>query len=123
VEALMRSARQAGWKVGVASSSSAAWVEGGLKRMGLMDFVQTVRSKDRVTRTKPHPEPYLLALRDLGAEAALSIAFEDSSPGVASAKAAGLHVVAVPNSLTKLHDLSAADRILESLEEFKLPEL
>jgi HAD superfamily hydrolase (TIGR01509 family) len=121
VERLMRSARQAGWKVGIASASSAAWIEGGLKRMGLLELVQTIRSKDRVTQRKPHPEAYLLALQDLGADAAQSFAFEDSNPGVAAAKAAGLRVIAVPNSLTRLHDLSAADQILDSLELFNLP--
>jgi HAD superfamily hydrolase (TIGR01509 family) len=123
VEDLMRSAREKGWKVGVASSSSSSWVEGGLERLGLLRHVQTVRTRDRVQNLKPHPEPYLAALADLGAEAAGSFAFEDSQIGVASAKAAGLMVVAVPNELTRLHDLSAADMILESLERFSLPEL
>jgi HAD superfamily hydrolase (TIGR01509 family) len=121
VETLMRQARQEGWKVGVASSSSSAWVEGGLKRLGLMALVQTVRTRDRVSNLKPHPEPYLAALADLGAEASKSFAFEDSRTGVTAAKAAGLTVVAVPNALTRLHDLSHADMILDSLERFSLP--
>lgn len=122
VEALMRLARESGWKVGVASSSTSAWVEGGLERLGLARYVQTVRSRDRVQNFKPHPEPYLLALEDLGAEAAKSFAFEDSRTGVSAAKAAGLTVIAVPNALTKLHDLSHADMILDSLEHFSLPQ-
>jgi HAD superfamily hydrolase (TIGR01509 family) len=121
VEALMKLARQEGWKVGVASSSSSTWVEGGLLRLGLTPYVQTVRTRDRVTHLKPHPEPYLSALADLGAEASQSFAFEDSRTGVTSAKAAGLTVVAVPNSLTRLHDLSQADMVLDSLEAFLLP--
>lgn len=122
VKSLMARARAAGWKVGVASSSSSAWVEGGLERLGLMPYVQTVRTRDRVKNLKPHPEPYLSALADLGAEAAQSYAFEDSRPGVTAAKAAGLTVVAVPNALTRLHDLSHADALLKSLEDFSLPE-
>jgi HAD superfamily hydrolase (TIGR01509 family) len=121
VESLMRRARAAGWKVGVASSSSSAWVEGGLERLGLMPYVQAVRTRDRVKNLKPHPEPYLSVLADLGAQAAGSFAFEDSRPGVSAAKAAGLTVVAVPNALTRLHDLSHADMVLESLEAFDLP--
>jgi len=121
VENLMARAREAGWKIGVASSSSSAWVEGGLQRLGLSRFVQTVRTRDRVQNLKPHPEPYLAALADLGADASRSFGFEDSSTGVTAAKAAGLTVVAVPNQLTRLHDLSHADMILESLEQFSLP--
>jgi len=121
VEKLMKLGREQGWKIGVASSSSSAWVEGGLERLGLMRYVQTVRTRDRVKNLKPHPEPYLSALADLGAEARFSFGFEDSSTGVSSAKAAGLTVVAVPNQLTRLHDLSHADMVLKSLEEFSLP--
>ena len=121
VEHLMRLARESGWKVGVASSSSSSWVEGGLERLGLMRYVQAVRTRDRVKNLKPHPEPYLMALADLGAEAKGSFAFEDSHTGVSAAKAAGLTVVAVPNQLTRLHDLSHADMVLDSLELFSLP--
>lgn len=122
VEPLMKLARERGWKVGVASSSSSTWVEGGLSRLGLMQYVQTVRTRDRVQNLKPHPEPYLKALEDLGAKPERSFAFEDSHTGVKAAKAAGMTVVAVPNQLTKYHDLSHADMVLESLEYFSLPE-
>lgn len=120
VKDLMALARTRGWAVGVASSSSSAWVEGGLERFGLMAYVQAVRTRDRVSQLKPHPELYLKVLEDLKALSAGSFAFEDSFSGVAAAKAAGLTVVAVPNQLTRLHDLSAADMILESLEHFHL---
>jgi HAD superfamily hydrolase (TIGR01509 family) len=117
----MRKARERGWSVGVASSSSLVWVEGGLKRFGLRDLVQALRTRDSVSQLNPHPEPYAKALEDLGAEPQKSYAFEDSATGVASARAAGMKVVAVPNALTKLHDLSAAHMILQSLEHFELP--
>jgi HAD superfamily hydrolase (TIGR01509 family) len=120
IEALMAGGRAAGWQVGVASSSSSAWVEGGLKRFGLAKYVQALRTRDTVGRLKPHPEPYLKVLEDLGAKSQGSFAFEDSFTGVTAAKAAGLRVVAVPNQITRLHDLSAADMILESLEHFHL---
>jgi beta-phosphoglucomutase-like phosphatase (HAD superfamily) len=51
----------------------------------------------------------------------MSFAFEDSEPGIAAAKGAGLHVVNVPNALTRHQDLSLADVRLESLENFTLP--
>jgi HAD superfamily hydrolase (TIGR01509 family) len=49
-----------------------------------------------VTRSKPHPEGYLRALELLGAEAAASLAFEDSETGRQAALAAGLLVLEVP---------------------------
>jgi HAD superfamily hydrolase (TIGR01509 family) len=51
---------------------------------------------DDVTRTKPDPEPYLLAAKLLDADPQQCVALEDSPNGVTSATAAGCHVVAVP---------------------------
>jgi HAD superfamily hydrolase (TIGR01509 family) len=118
---LMRQGQARGWALGVASSSSHEWVSGHVKRLGLDAYVQTYRTKSNCTRLKPHPDPYLLACQDLDADPASSFAFEDSAPGVAAARAAGLTVVAVPNRITRHHDLSAAHQRLESLEHFKLP--
>jgi len=52
---------------------------------------------DEVSAPKPHPEPYALAARLLGADPARCIAIEDSPRGVTSAVAAGVHTLAVPH--------------------------
>jgi len=54
-----------------------------------------VLGADDVSRPKPAPDLYLHAVERLDVEAQATVAFEDSAPGVASARAAGLHVVAV----------------------------
>jgi HAD superfamily hydrolase (TIGR01509 family) len=54
---------------------------------------------DDVTRTKPDPEPYLLAAKLLDVDPQQCVALEDSPNGVTSATAAGCHVVAVPSLL------------------------
>jgi HAD superfamily hydrolase (TIGR01509 family) len=59
-------------------------------------FPVTVTGDD-VTRTKPDPEPYLLAAKLLDAGPDNCVALEDSPNGVASATAAGCHVIAVPS--------------------------
>jgi HAD superfamily hydrolase (TIGR01509 family) len=61
-------------------------------------FPVTVTGDD-VARTKPDPEPYLLAAKLLDADPEQCVALEDSPNGVASATAAGCHVVAVPTLL------------------------
>lgn len=48
-----------------------------------------------VVRGKPDPEPYLLACERLGVRPEVCVAFEDSTNGVRSAKAAGCRVVGV----------------------------
>ena len=52
-----------------------------------------------------------------------AIAFEDSLNGIRAAKAAGVFVVAVPNSITQTFALDEADLRLVSLEELPLEEL
>lgn len=52
---------------------------------------------DAVANGKPHPEPYLTALRLLNVEAADCVAIEDSPAGVRSAAAAGVPTIAVPH--------------------------
>lgn len=73
---------------------------------------------DEVERTKPHPDPYLLAARGIGAEPVRCAVIEDTATGVASAEAAGCRVVAVP-SVAPIQP--AAGRIVvQSLEEIDL---
>ncbi|WP_156665412.1 HAD family hydrolase [Rhodococcus phenolicus] len=66
---------------------------------GTFEFLVTGES---VTHGKPHPEPYLHAVERLreawgAVEHGRIVAIEDSLPGLASAKAAGLVTVGVPN--------------------------
>jgi HAD superfamily hydrolase (TIGR01509 family) len=122
VAQVIEEGRRRGYRLGLASSSPDWWVEKGLKRYGLIDLITKRRTRENSEKHKPDPWPYARVLEDLQADPSSSIAFEDSEKGVASAKAAGLHVVAIPNDLTKLHDLDAAHQVLDSLEEFIFPD-
>jgi beta-phosphoglucomutase len=64
-----------------------------LQSAGLDRYFRTAICLDDVSKPKPHPEPYLLAIEQLGVTA--GIAFEDSIAGVTSAQSAGLDVVMV----------------------------
>lgn len=59
-------------------------------------FATTVTG-DMVTLGKPHPEPYLKAAELLQVDIAACVAIEDSPTGLASAEAAGAHVIGVPH--------------------------
>ena len=116
-------ARRRGMKLAVASSSSRAWVVGHLERLRIHAFWDAVVTRDDVTRTKPSPDLYTLAVRRLGVRPSAAIALEDSPNGIAAAKAAGLRCVAVPNALTRDLDTSRADVRLASLAEMPLERL
>ncbi|MFH8795169.1 HAD family hydrolase [Streptomyces sp. NPDC017941] len=67
-----------------------------LDSVGAHHFRLTVAG-DEVARTKPHPDPYLIAAAGLGADPARCAVIEDTATGVAAAEAAGCRVVAVPS--------------------------
>ncbi|MEU3371974.1 HAD family phosphatase [Streptomyces sp. NPDC006660] len=67
-----------------------------VRSLGPEHFALTVAG-DEVARTKPYPDPYLIAARGLGADPARCAVVEDTATGVAAAEAAGCRVVAVPS--------------------------
>jgi beta-phosphoglucomutase-like phosphatase (HAD superfamily) len=74
-----------------------------------------VLAGDVVSKKKPDPEIYHLALQKSGLKAEECICIEDSHNGVTAAKAAGLHVVATTNVYTENEDLSQADVVVTAL--------
>ncbi|MEI8056812.1 MAG: HAD family hydrolase [Actinomycetes bacterium] len=67
-----------------------------LHELGHEVFATTVAG-DELERTKPHPDPYLLAALRMGVDPAHCIVLEDSHTGARSGVAAGAFVVAVPS--------------------------
>ena len=102
----------------VASSSPHRELVALLDHHGLNDRFLHVIGGDMVTRKKPDPEIYVMAVNRLGVPPSSCIAFEDSQSGVASAKSAGLTAVAIPQPMSADHDFSRADLVLESLADF-----
>ena len=116
-------ATRLGLQLGVASSSSRAWVSGHLTRLELSQHFVCITCRDDVPRTKPDPALYQAALAALGVRPEEAIALEDSPNGILAAKRAGLFCVAVPNLLTCQLPLDHADLQIPSLAAVPLPEL
>ena len=81
----------------VASSSPIPHITHRLSHVGVLDYFHHITSGQEVSRGKPHPDIYLLALQKNGLAAEECIAFEDSEQGAQAAIAAGLRVVVVPD--------------------------
>ncbi len=88
----------------------------GLGVLGVADEVSFVISAEDTSRSKPDPEGYRLAMKELGVERGLVI--EDSPAGVSAAKAAGLTCLAVAHSAPE-NDLvgAGADRVVARIAE------
>jgi HAD superfamily hydrolase (TIGR01509 family) len=123
VEAWLDEADRLGLATAVASSSSRAWVEGHLARLGLLHRFQALACYRPGVAAKPAPDLYLEACAALGVDPGQALAVEDSPNGIAAALAAGLRCVAVPNELTRQLDVSRADLVVDSLAGVRLADV
>lgn len=107
------------WPLGIASSSNRPLIELALDLAGLAELFRAVVSSEEVPRGKPAPDVYLEAASRLGVPPEGCAAVEDSHSGIRSAKAAGMHVLAIPNRSFPPDDeaLAQADVVLGSLAE------
>ncbi len=112
---LVRGIAETELPLAVASNTDRDLVQLALERAGIADAFDVVVSAQDVERAKPAPDVYLRACESLGVTPSQALAFEDSESGVRAARAAGLRVYAVPQLVEM--DVSAADRVLASLEE------
>ncbi len=81
----------------LATSSGPGWVNKHFAAHDLAHRFKGVVTREDVKHGKPHPEPYLKASTMLGFHPHDVLAVEDSPTGVASAHAAGLMTVMVPD--------------------------
>ncbi|HVQ87293.1 MAG TPA: HAD family phosphatase [Actinomycetes bacterium] len=103
-----------GLPLGLVTSSTREHAEVVLSHLPASVFAVTVTADD-VSALKPHPMPYLTALDALMVKPERTIVLEDSPPGVAAARAAGCHVVAVPSqeSIPADRGTTVVDSLLE----------
>ncbi len=83
-------------------------------RTGLIPYFDFVLAREDYTLSKPDPEPYLTAMKKCGFGPEECLVVEDSPRGLASALAAGIRCLVVPNELTRGNPFTGAWRILES---------
>ena len=80
----------------VVSGSTHESVRASLTTVKLLDRFETLVCAGDYMRSKPHPEPYLMAAERLGIEPEACLVFEDTDMGIESATAAGMASVKVP---------------------------
>jgi HAD superfamily hydrolase (TIGR01509 family) len=115
VRRLMQEVKAAGLKLGICTTSNeraAKAVAYGILKDIDFDFVL---AGDVVSKKKPDPEIYNLALEKTGLRPEECVVVEDSANGVQAAQAAGLNIVATTNIYTEKEDLGAADIIVTCL--------
>lgn len=111
---------ESGIPVAVASSAPMETIRGNMRRFGIDKFIDCLVSGFECSHGKPDPEIYLRAASLLGVDPGNCIAVEDSSNGVAAAKAAGMYCIAFVPPKAVPQDVSIADEIVSSLRDINI---
>ncbi|MEK6754972.1 MAG: HAD family phosphatase [Bacteroidota bacterium] len=114
---LIKTLHDAGFLVGVASSGPRGNVECLLKHLPFAEHIGATVSADEVTRTKPHPEPFLTCAAKLGVIPGNCAIVEDSVYGLQAGHAAGMATIALAGTSPETELAKQADLVVHSLRE------
>ncbi len=117
VRELLRVVSDRGWRLGLASNSALPSITAALVGLGIREYFGAVASADEVTRGKPDPAVYQLAMKRLDLMPEQAAALEDSPAGLEAARAAGMFCIAVPSEITAALDLGAAHKQFAALRD------
>lgn len=120
VPQVLNALTDAGFSLGLASSSPRSEIDQMLIDCQLKNYFSYTISGEEVRESKPNPEIYLICQAKLACDDNLAV--EDSTLGIAAAKAAGIYTVALKQPFQM--DQTAADSIINDLNELiTLPRL
>jgi len=94
----------------IVSSSGRQSIEETIRRMDITDNINYYAGAEDYAASKPAPDGYLKAAEMLQTEAGECLVFEDSIPGMQSAKNAGMQIVAITH---RCNDIPAAGEIAD----------
>ena len=103
--------------VAIVSGAARAEIEPVIEAAGLTSLFTAIVTSDDIAHGKPDPEGYQRALELLGGKLDPSdvLVFEDTEAGIASARSAGMHVVAVRGTLVP-ERLAEAEEIVDRVD-------
>lgn len=104
--------------IALASSSIKSRIDFLLDREGVMDYFDEIISSDDITKGKPDPQIFNLAMEKIGADKNKTYIIEDSLAGVKAAKKSGAKVVLIIDLDKSELIKSQADLVFSSLDEF-----
>jgi HAD superfamily hydrolase (TIGR01509 family) len=104
------------FRLGLVSSAERDLVSLVLEHYAIRPLFRAVITSSDPLPPKPDPAPYLACAERLDMPASAIVAIEDSLPGISSAKAAGMRVIAVSNT-TSPSQLAQAHAVVQTLEQ------
>ena len=103
--------------IAVASSSFPEIIELILQRTGLRKHFQVVVSSQEAGKSKPEPDVFLLAAKQLGINPQDCMVIEDSANGIKAAKAAGMRCIAFEGPGANPANQKQADAVIKSFDQ------
>ncbi len=116
---LIKSLKQQGFKLGIATSGHRKLAHYYLNKLGMAFFFDTVVCAEDITRSKPDPEIFLTAAKKLGVDPAECIVIEDAKLGIEAATRAGMKCIGYRNPNSGNQDLSKADFIIDEFTQLR----
>jgi HAD superfamily hydrolase (TIGR01509 family) len=111
--------QKADLKMAIASSSPMHIIDAVVDKLKIRHYFDEIYSGQDEDHSKPHPGVFITVAKKLDVPPLQCVVFEDAPSGVLAAKSARMHCIAVPEADVKDHKfIQAADRVLDSLEEF-----
>ena len=110
----------------IASGSYREEIKAMLSILKLIDYFPVIVAADDVTRSKPHPETYLKALKELRRnypdhplDPSQCLVIEDTPSGIEAARKAGLYILAVAHT-HPIEQLRDADMAIPTLLDLNI---
>ncbi|MHC4413055.1 MAG: HAD family hydrolase [Planctomycetota bacterium] len=119
VEYLIKDLKNKGFLLAVGTSAPKENLTLIMDQLSLHDCFDAYVTCEDVTKSKPAPDTFIKSAQKLSLHPQHCIVVEDSVHGVQAAKAAGMKVVAVTNTRTRLN-LAKADIIVDSLGQLQV---
>ena len=108
VKETLAALKKAGYVLTIASSRSYGSLNEFLQEMGIAPYISYVLGANSVTHAKPHPEPVLKTMADLGFTADETLVVGDMPVDIRMGQGAGAHTCAVSYGNASREELAAA---------------
>lgn len=113
---VLKSLRKMGIKIALASASKNAMTI--LERLGIASLFDYVADANLIKNSKPDPEVFLVAAKNLDVQPDQCVGVEDAVAGVQAIKSANMYAIGVGDKKV----LNQADRVIPDLNAFPLGE-
>lgn len=108
------------YPLAIGTGSQTRQVRDGLEPYNLNQYFKIIVGEEHIKNSKPAPDTYLEAARQLNVLPTQCVVLEDQPRGIQAAKNANMKCIAVPNNYLPNLDYSSADLVVNSLEDISV---